>query len=309
MAGLEYGRTDLADEPSDRPGQTRVLAIAVIPGLAINLPQATTLRGELPAPFFWILSVELQNPQHMLPHLWRMPQWLSWFSYLSLAVLPLVSSRPRPTDEPKPPAGIEELGAESAGSRGRLAIMMVVIAIGLTAAWSAIELMHNIRATVFQPFRMSTVIRGIALVFISGRLVRLWRAGRRLDRTRATVLATAFLGDWLLVVATIAELVVSTFEAIRLKAGHVFLLRAAPAVAYIATIGLGLYFLAHHDTESGHIPLLIAIALGLAMEVGSWRDGALASLWVPTPTRRARRLAVAAVVALDRAVWRACSRR
>ena len=32
---------------------------------------------------FWLLSVELQSPQHMLPHLWRMPQWLACFSYLA----------------------------------------------------------------------------------------------------------------------------------------------------------------------------------------------------------------------------------
>ena len=36
---------------------------------------------------FWLLSVELQSPQHMLPHLWRMPQWLAWFCYLALAAL------------------------------------------------------------------------------------------------------------------------------------------------------------------------------------------------------------------------------
>ena len=37
----------------------------------------------------------------------------------------------------------------------------------------------------------------------------------------------------------------------------------APALVYLATIALGLNFLAHHDTESGHVPLLIAVGAGL----------------------------------------------
>ena len=55
--------------------------------------------------------------------------------------------------------------------------MLAVILVGLAAAWYAIEVRHQVRVTVFQPFRMATVVRGIALVFVAGRLVALWRAG------------------------------------------------------------------------------------------------------------------------------------
>ena len=63
------------------------LALAVIPGLVVNIQDPSQLLGELAPSDFWLLSVELQSPQHMLPHLWRMPQWLACLSYFSLAAL------------------------------------------------------------------------------------------------------------------------------------------------------------------------------------------------------------------------------
>ena len=59
--------------------------LALIPGLALNLSSSRSLLNGLSAADFWILTVELQSPQHMLPHLWRMSQWLAWASYLVLA--------------------------------------------------------------------------------------------------------------------------------------------------------------------------------------------------------------------------------
>ena len=208
MAWALFGRRSLANSGATlRAGAALVLA--VIPGLAVNLPQGTTLQGDLPASFFWILSVELQSPQHMLPHLWRMPQWLAWSSYLALAVVTLAPFGRRLKERPIELAALDRAHSETIAPRFRLAIMLAVISVGLGAAWYAIEVRHSIRATVFQPFRMSTVIRGICLILISGRIVRLWRIGSWLDRTRAIVLTTGFLGDWLLVVATVAELAVS----------------------------------------------------------------------------------------------------
>ena len=63
--------------------------LALIPGLALNLGSSRSLLNGLPAADFWVLAVELQSPQHMLPHLWRMPQWLAWSSYLVLAGIAL----------------------------------------------------------------------------------------------------------------------------------------------------------------------------------------------------------------------------
>ena len=65
------------------------LILAVLPGLAVNVAPGSSLQGTMPADVFWLLSVELQSPQHMLPHLWRMPQWLAWCCYLILGALAL----------------------------------------------------------------------------------------------------------------------------------------------------------------------------------------------------------------------------
>ena len=63
--------------------------LAVVPGLVLNLAPGGSLQEGLPPADFWTLAVELQSPQHMLPHLWRMPQWLAWGCYLVLALLAL----------------------------------------------------------------------------------------------------------------------------------------------------------------------------------------------------------------------------
>ena len=69
------------------------MAVAVVPGLAFNLASGPGLIGDMPQRDFWLLSVELQSPQHMLPHLWRMPQWLACVSYIALAGLAVCSSK------------------------------------------------------------------------------------------------------------------------------------------------------------------------------------------------------------------------
>ena len=235
------------------------LAFAVVPGLAINLPQRSTLLGDLPPDLFWLLSVELQSPQHMLPHLWRMPQWLSWCSYFALALL---SIAPVASETPN----------GSTLVRRRLGIMLGLILVGLAIAWSAIEVGHMVRVTIFQPFRMGTVARGIALVLISGRLVTLWQTGSALGRIRAAVLATGFLGDWMLVVATLGEMAVSAIESGRRILGSRWIPRAAPIIVYGVAIASGLNFLGHHDTESGHIPLSIAVVVGGLTGPGLWRQ-------------------------------------
>ena len=142
------------------------LALAVLPGLAVNLAPGSSLQGNMPADVFWLLSVELQSPQHMLPHLWRMPQWLAWGCYLVLAALrdrwPArpAGSRPAPEAQrrrttsralaagPAPP----DRGAGDHPGRTRS---------GMVCHRGR----HQVRVTVFQPFRMATVARGIACDF------------------------------------------------------------------------------------------------------------------------------------------------
>ena len=202
-----------------RPAANRAifgLAMAVIPGLIVNLGVARRSKGPCRRTFSGCLSVELQSPQHMLPHLWRMPQWLAWCCYLVLAGTR--PGRPVPTKGNASESGFgryQLVHRPRPAARLRLAVVLCVILAGLGVAWYAIEVRHQVRITVFQPFRMATVVRGIALVFIAGRLVALWRDGGWLGRMRAIMIAAAFTGDWLLVVVTLAELAVSVVEVIR----------------------------------------------------------------------------------------------
>ena len=115
----------------------------------------------------------------------------------------------------------------------------------------AVEVLHNLRITIFQPFRMATVGRGLALVLIAGRLVDLWSRGGWFHRTRAVLIGVALAGDWMFVVVTLAELGATLAE----RAGD-----RLSRLVYGGLLAWGLFFLSRHDTESGHWPLLLVLA-------------------------------------------------
>jgi len=213
--------------------------LAVLPGLALNLAPGGSLLQGLPPEDFWTLAVELQSPQHMLPHLWRMPQWLAWGSYLVLATLALGRWAP---------------------ARIRLVAMLAVTLVWLGAAWVAIELLHHPRITVFQPFRMATLVRGLSLVLIAGRLVELWERGGRFARVRSVLIAVALTGDWMLVVVTLAEVGTALAETVGKSS-------RGPRLVFAGLLAYGLYFLSRHDTESGHWPIMLVLVGGLAAPV------------------------------------------
>ncbi len=235
------------------------VAVAVGPGLAINLPQCATLFGDLPSPIFWMLSVELQNPQHMLPHLWRMPQWLAWFGFVALGWLGFIaagaSRREDRTSADHDPASTQ-------AARNRLASMLLTLLFGLGLAWCAIERFHAVQVTISQPFRMATVSRGLALTLIAGRMVMLWKSGDRLGRMRCAVLAAGFLGDWRLVVAVCVELATTAGVWLSNSSAGRRVPRVLPWMAFTLVAALGVDFLSHHDTESGQTSMLIALGLG-----------------------------------------------
>jgi hypothetical protein len=257
-----FGRWTGIRWPSAMGGITGLMA-AVLPGLATNLASRASVMSGMPADGFWLLSVELQGPQHMLPHLWRMPQWLAWSSYIALAGLACMTRNTRPA--PNHESGSTEESWPLA--RLRLVIALTIILAGLGLAWCFIEIRHDVQVTVFQPFRMATVARGIALLLVSGRLVAFWQSGSWLPRTRAILIAVGFIGDWLLVVVTLSELVVSSVEAIRSRVPWFRSWTVVDGVAWAVMLALGLNFLGHHDTEYGHIPLLLSLGAGLLVGI------------------------------------------
>lgn len=138
------------------------MVLAVVPGIMANLASGPGLIGDMPQNEFWLLSIELQSPQHMLPHLWRMPQWLGFASYFALAGLTVCSKQvlPQVAAIARDQSTSSALGWPS--SRWRLLVSFGVIAVSLALSWFAIERLHSVQVTVFQPFRMATVARGIA---------------------------------------------------------------------------------------------------------------------------------------------------
>ena len=61
------------------------LAVAGVPGALPNLIQGRQLFEGLSPEEFRRIGVELQMAQHMVPSLWRRPQWLAWGGYVALA--------------------------------------------------------------------------------------------------------------------------------------------------------------------------------------------------------------------------------
>ncbi len=214
------------------------LGLAMAPSLLLFGGGGEVLFRGVPLEEFRLLSFFIQGPQHMLPGLWRMPQWLAWGCYPVLAGLTLIgSSRPWPL------------------ARIRLAMVLGVNLVGLGVAWVLIEVVQEPRITIFQPFRMATIARGLALVIVADRVRTLWLQGDFEGRARALILAFGLSGDWALVIATASE-------------GAATLASFGPRwlrVVWPGVLAWGVWYLVRHDTAGGHIPLIVALGLaGLA---------------------------------------------
>ncbi len=185
-------------------GAIVMLAVAVAPGLALNLRDSRLLLEGLSPADVYLLSAELQSPQHMLPHLWRMPQWLAWgcFPILALCAMGRLNS--------------DDALATMPAARRRLLIALGVNLAGLALAWVGIERWHVLRLTLFQPFRMATVARGLCVVLVAGRVQALWERGDRIGRLRAVLIGVGLVGDWMLVVATAFEVAMTLRDAFKL---------------------------------------------------------------------------------------------
>lgn len=270
--------------------------LAVVPGLILNLWPFTSIREGLSPEKFWLLTVELQSPQHMLPHLWRMPQWLAAGAYLALAGVVLWSSKRRGDAGAEP-----SRSGNGNGARSRLVLMLAVSLVWLACSWVAVEWFRHVGATVFQPFRMATFARGLVLILVAGHVVSLWERGGWLNRLRAALIPLGLTGDWLFVVVVSAELGVSLLE----KIGERFRLaglRAFPIfhqAVYLGVLGCGCWYMSRHDTERGNQPLLAFVLVWLAasMVLARWRSDRSWS-WVWTPRRLRWAMAAAWAVPL-----------
>lgn len=261
------------------PGAS-LIALAILPGVAFVASGGSRLMDGLPAEDYLTLAASVQSPQHMLPHLWRMPQWLAAGCYLVLAGMAAGIGIERAV------GGRFARGARL-GPRGRVVGLLGLLLVALGVAWLAIECVGSVRMTVFQPFRLATVARGLCLVLISGRVARLWDRGDPLGRSRAVVIAAGLSGDWAFVAATL-------FEVAATLAGRFG--RRAEWIGGGLALAVGVVHLARHDTESGHVVLIGATVTAMML-------GHLAPAGPPILHRR-RRVALAALAwAVPLAAW------
>jgi hypothetical protein len=227
-----------------------LLAVVVVPGQALVVGQAGSLFEGLPKEEFRLLAVYIQGPQHMLPHLWRWPQWLAAACYPALTLLTLL--------------GWGAAKAEWAwnAARARFLVLLGVSLAWLVAAWFAIEIVRDLRVTLFQPFRMATLARGLMLVVVAGRVGSLLGERTTLGWCRTALLLVGLTGDWSLIAATLAE------------AGYSLAARFLPSARLTAgavALGVGLCLMARFDTQAGYGALPLALVGGmLAKPVAEW---------------------------------------
>jgi hypothetical protein len=232
---------------SPRRAMTAVggLALALVPGQALVAGQSGFLFRGLPTEEYRLLVAAIQSPQHMLPHLWRWPQWAAFACYPALAFLAVVGW------------GLERREPWSWNApRVRFGVLLGLNLAGLAAAWLAIEVVQDVRVTVFQPFRMATVARGLMLVLIAGRAMALARGRATLSWCRLGLLLVGLTGDWTLIAATMAETAYSVAA------------RFAPHWSWGAgglAFAAGWSLAATHDTHSGHVALLLALLGGAGL--------------------------------------------
>jgi len=253
--------------------------LAIVPGLVLNLAPFGSLREGLSPEKFWLLTVELQSPQHMLPHLWRTPQWLAAGAYLALAA-PALRGLGRRTEQ-----GTDQ--PSEASPRYRLVLMLGVVLVWLACSWVAVEGLRHVGATVFQPFRMATFARGLALVCAVGHVLSLWDRGGWMPRLRAGLIPLGLTGDWLLVVVVGVETVTSLAEWI----GRRSRIEAFARLVFVGTLAYGCLYLSRHDTERGDRPLLAVIAVGLVAAGVCCRMPPMKWSWTPRRWRWAMALA------------------
>jgi hypothetical protein len=162
--------------------------------------------------------------------------------------------------------------------------------VGLALAWYGVEGLCDLRLTLFQPFRMATICRGLALVALADRVLGHWRSGAWTGRARAALLAAGLMGDWAFVIVTLVELGMTGMDELRARyyqQGDPWWL--SPSLAAGVILGGGWWFLMRHDTESGQWPLLSAlVATCMASRLSPGRDFELC--WTP------RRLAIAVLL-------------
>jgi hypothetical protein len=217
--------------------------LGALPSLGFAAGSAATLTRGLALDEFRALAVEIQGPQHLAPWLWRFDQWSAALAYLALAI---VAIRER---------SVASRDAASAGL-GRLALMLGCLVAGLGAAWVGVAMVRDFRLTLFQPFRMATLARGVCLLLIAPRIARQWQERTIFARMRAASIVLGLVSDQAFVAVAGAEVLATLAQ---------WTIGDRSRIVWFGAIGVGMRHLAFHDTQ----PSAWILGAGLAV-VAIW---------------------------------------
>lgn len=209
-----------------------LLALGQVPNLGRLLLQGGELARGLPVEEFRLLALYVQGPQHLVPHLWRRPQWLAWGCFPALALLSVAGRRP------------------TLAQRRVVALVMVMM-LGLALSFVGIEVVGDLRLTLFQPFRMATVVRGLCLILGASRVLELATRRGLPGRLRAAAWVVGVTGDWAMVAALVVDLAGCVGDRVFKEA------RDRRTAVLGAMLACG-FFLARHDTQQRHLALAAA---------------------------------------------------
>ena len=223
-----------------------MIVVALVPTWLLFGRDGSRLMDGLSPADYLTLSASIQGPQHMLPHLWRMPQWLAGACYLVVAALAVRDGSP-------------------SRERSRVVVLLGLLVAGLAIATVLIEVVGSVRITLFQPFRMATVARGLCLILIADRVRILWGRGDLMGQLRAVILVVGLSGDWAFVAATLIELSATL--------GSRFGRRIEGVLGALA-LGVTGTYLWRHDTEAGYQVLVGSCLVVLAAHCFNFCRGA-----------------------------------
>jgi hypothetical protein len=175
-------------------GGLTACCVGACPALLFAWNSSGTLLGGVDSEVFRLLAVEIQGPQHLAPWLWRTDQWAAAAAYLVLAWFGIADA-----------VHLRHEGGTGVGWR-RIVSLFVCGVILLAIGWIGVAVMRDLRITLFQPFRLATVLRGVALLLAAPSFARLWNTGGPWERLRVVALACGLGFDQTLVVVVTAEL-------------------------------------------------------------------------------------------------------
>lgn len=217
------------------------IGLGCVPALVYLAGNGQVLTAGLDAETFRLLAVEIQGPQHLAPWVWRWDQWGAAVCYLAIGLSQVLRT------------WHDSANCANVAFK-RLVLLLAVLVCVLLASWVGVVWWGDLRLTLFQPFRLATVARGVCLLIVAPGLAEMWRAGGLWGRMRVLLLVLGLVGDQAWLAAVLAELAARAWEGVsqRVAVG-----------AWVLVLAFGLGHLQYHDPARSIEVVGPGLAVGL----------------------------------------------